>query len=111
MVKHVLQVFLGERRALHVADGADLFRQAQGVRLGDGLLLVLRELDEHLDVVAEVALRAHQDERRPGPVPADLGNPLLQHVVEGGRRHDAEAQQEDVRAGVAQGPDRVEVVL
>lgn len=42
---------------------------------------------------------------------ADLWNPLLRNVLEGGGVDDAEAQQEHVRAGVAQRPQLVELIL
>ncbi len=40
-----------------------------------------------------------------------LRYPLLPDVCEGGRRHDREADEEDVRVGIAQRAEGVKVVL
>uniref|UniRef100_A0A6B0V192 Putative secreted protein n=1 Tax=Ixodes ricinus TaxID=34613 RepID=A0A6B0V192_IXORI len=82
-----------------------------GALLWHWLLSIACQFDEHLDVRAEVALRAHQDKGCFGAVPPQLGQPLLRGVVERGGAHHREAEQEHRRVGVAQGPQRVKVVL
>ena len=82
-VEHFLQVLLGQRRALDVLHSADALRQVPGVPLGDGDLVVARQFDEDLDVVAQVALRPDENERRLGTVSSNLRHPLFENVVKG----------------------------
>lgn len=110
-VEHLLQVLLRERRALDVRHGAGLFGQRPRVLLGHGLLAAPRQLDQHLDILPQVALRAHQEDGRQRAAPADLGHPLLPHVLEGGGADHAEAEQQGVGAAVAEVAQFVELVL
>ena len=110
-VEHFLQVLLRQRRALDVRHRTDVARELPRRILRHGLVTVLVELDQYFDVVAQVALRADQQQWRVGAVRAQFGQPLLAHVVEGGGRHDREADEKDVGVRVAQRSQTVEVVL
>ena len=110
-VERLLQVLLGEGGALHVVRRPDLLRHGLGPRAQHRLDLGAVQVDEHVDVQQEVGLRAHQDDGRRGVVRPDLGHPLLGDVVEGGGVDHAEAEDEDVRVGVGQGPEAVELLL
>lgn len=110
-VEHLLQILLRQRRALHVHDGADFLRQRPGVLLGDGPLPPPRQLDQDLDVLPQVALRAHQEDRGEGAATADFGHPLLPDVLEGGRADHAEAEQQRVGSAVAEVAEFVKLIL
>ncbi len=71
----------------------------------------MRKLNEHLDVIAQITLRADEDDGRLGAVVLDFRKPFLAHVVEWRGGHDAEANEEHVSAWVAQRPQRVKVIL
>lgn len=77
----------------------------------DGLLLGVPQLDQGLGVLAQVGLGANQDHWHLAAVGAQLGDPLLTHVVEGGGQGHTEAEEKHVGVGVDQGPQRVKVVL
>ena len=64
-----------------------------------------------LDVGAQVALGADEQHWSVWLVGAQLWQPLVSDVTEGGGRDDAETHQEHVAAGVTQRPQGVEVVL
>lgn len=55
-VKHALEAFLGQGRALEVLLRLDLFGHGTSLRLGDGLELPLAELVDSVTVVSEVEL-------------------------------------------------------
>ena len=67
---------LCERGALDVLDGFQLAREALAGVLRERLLAAARELLARGRVVAQVRLRAHQQERRLRAVVFDLGHPL-----------------------------------
>ena len=110
-VKHVLQVLLGQRRALAEADGAQLLRQLPSLLSADCSLLVLGQADQHLHVLPLVQLGAHQDQRRPGAVLLDLGNPPADQVAERAGSDHAVAQEEDVCVPVAQRSETLQFIL
>lgn len=110
-IKDLLEVFLSQSRALDVGRGFYFLGTELRSLLRDGLLFALVQLDENFDVLPEVRLRPHQDDGRLGAVAPDFGNPLLTHVLEGRGADDAEAQQEDVRVGIAQRPELVKFIL
>ena len=110
-VKHLLQVLLRQRRALDVCDSPDFFRQRPGIFLWHGPLPPPRQLDQHFDVLPQVALRADEEDGREGAAAADLWHPLFPHVLKGGGADHAEAEQQGVRATVAEVPEFVELIL
>lgn len=101
LVKHLLQVLLGQTRALYEGHGPDILRQLLGLLGAHGPLLIPGQLDQHLDVFPQVQLGPHQDHGCPGAVTADLGRPAVGGVAEGGGAHHAVAEQEDVGIVVA----------
>lgn len=110
-VEHLLQVLLGEGRALHVRHRADFVRERAGVLLRDGLLVAACEVDEDLDVLPQVALGAHQQHGCERASPANLRNPFLRDILEGGGADHTEAQEEDVSSRVAEVTQFVEFIL
>lgn len=110
-IERLLQVLLRERRALHVVGRPDLLRHAAGPRAQHGLDVGAVQVDEDVHVQEEVRLGAHEDDGRGRVVRPDLRDPLLGDVVEGGGVDHAEAQEEDVRVGVGQRPEFVELLL
>ena len=111
LVEDVLEALLGEGRTLDVLDGLELARQLLALVDGDDALLVLGQLLDGGGVVAQVDLRADQQEGRLLAVVRDLGHPLLFDVLERRRRHHREADEEDVRLRVAERPQPVVVLL
>lgn len=65
----------------------------------------------HLDIFSKVTLRPNEYKRHEWGVSPNLWNPLLRNVLEGSRTDDAEAQQEDICAGVTQRPQLVKLIL
>lgn len=110
-IKDLLEVFLSQSRALDVGRGFYFLSTELCSLLRYWLFFALVQLDEDFDILPEVWLCPNQDDGRLGAVAANFGNPLLTHILEGRRAHHAEAQQEDVRVGVAQRPELVEFIL
>lgn len=110
-VKHLLQVLLCQCRALDVRDRAHFFRQRPGVLLQHRPLPPSGQLDQHLHVLPQVALSAHQQDGGQGAAAADLGDPLLPDVLEGGGADHAEAEQQGVGSAVAEVAQLVEFIL
>lgn len=110
-VEHLLQVLLRQRRALDVSDRAHFFRQRPGVLFQHRPLPPSGQLDQHLDVLPQVALCADQEDGGQGAAAADFGDPLLPDVLEGGGADHAEAEQQGVGSAVAEVAQLVEFVL
>jgi hypothetical protein len=108
LVKDVLESLLGQGRALDVLDGTELSGHSFTVLSLDGLHLLLTELAEDgvLLVVAlllrwaQIELGTDNQARDTGAVVVDFGEPLLADVLEGSRRDDGEADEEDIGLGV-----------
>lgn len=100
LVKDVLQPLLRQRRALDVLDRAQLAREPLALVVGDRPLLLARELLNHLRVVPQIDLRAHDETWHARTVMVHFRKPLLLDVLERGRGRNAEAHQEDVRLRV-----------
>ena len=111
LVKDSLQSFLCEGGALEVLDSPHLPPQPRPLTARHGLLLAGRQRLHHLHVVPEVGLGAHQDEGSLGAEVLDLRHPGLLHILESGGGDHAEADDEDVRLGVGERPQLVEVRL
>lgn len=111
LIEHRLEALLGQSRALQILDGGDLLGHCQSLGIGDGgELLVLQLLDRGL-VVAQIQLGADQDDRDTGAVVTHLGEPLGPDVLKGGRIHQREADEEDVRLGIGERSQPVVVLL
>lgn len=110
-VKRLLQVLLRERRALDVVRGPDLLRHAPRPGAQNRLDVGPVQVDEDVHVQQEVRLGPDQNDGRRRVVRPDLRDPLLGDVVERGGVDHAEAQEEDVRVGVRQRPELIELLL
>ena len=101
LVEDVLQSFLRESAALHVAHGVDLLLSLARRLLRHHAQTLGRQLSLHALVVTKIALGADQDDRDAGSVVLDLRPPLRLHVVERVGGDDAEADQENISLRVA----------
>lgn len=110
-VESLLKVLLCQRRALHVLCGPDLLGDTPSPRTEHGLHLVSVQVDENVDVQQEIRLSPDQDDGRRRVARADLRDPFLGDVLEGGRVDHTEAQQEDVRVSVGQRAEAVKLFL
>lgn len=110
-VERILQVLLGERRALGEAHRAQFLGEPPALLGVHGPLLVLCQVDQHLDVLLQVHLGADQHQGRVGTVLADLGNPPLDQVPEGAGPDHAVAEEEDVGVLVAERSQAIQLVL
>ena len=110
-IEGVLQVLLGQRRALCEAHHAELLGELPALLGAHRPLLVLRQVDQHLDVLPQVQLGADEHQGRAGAVLTDLGNPPFDQAAEGAGPHHAVAEQEDVGVPVAQRPEALQLVL
>lgn len=110
-VKHLFEVFLSQSRAFDIGDSFDFLSAQLRRLLGDWLLFAFVQLNEHFDIFSKVRLGPNQDDGGLRAVTPNLRYPLLTDVLEGGGAHHAEAQQEDVCVGVAEGPQLVKLVL
>lgn len=110
-VKHVLEVALSQSRTLHIVPGSDPASQSPGLAVGHRFGAALVQADEDIHVVAEVRLSAHQHDGRERVASTDLRNPFGGDVVEGDGVDQAEAQDEDVHMGVAQGAEMTKLLL
>ena len=111
VVEDALEALLGEGGALDVLVGPELAREGFPLFVVDGLSAFLLEAGDGVGVVPEVELRAHEDEGHAGRVVVDFRVPLGANVLEGRGVRDGEAEQEDVRLRVRQGPQAVVVLL
>jgi hypothetical protein len=111
LVEDVLQLVLGQRRALDVLDGSELPGHPLASITGDRRHLLLCKLVSHGSVVAEIDLGADDEARDTGAVVVDLGKPLFPDVFKAGRGGYAEADEEDVGLRVGERPEAVVVFL
>ena len=111
LIKHILQLILRQRRALHILDSAQLFRHPLSILPPNRAHLLLIELLAHAGVIAEIGLRADDQAGHAGTVVVHLWEPLFAHVLEGGGRGDGEADEEDVGLGVGEGTQTVVIFL
>jgi len=102
-LEHVSDAVAGLRRALDVRIDAQLARQLVAV--------VGRHQLRRAAVPPQVDLGGDEDDRCVAAVMADLGHPLHLHVVEAGDAVDGEADDDGVRAPVAERPQSVVVLL
>jgi hypothetical protein len=76
LVKDTLQIPLRERGALQILDGADLLGDLHRLLVLYGRHFALAQLLTHFGIVAEVEFGADEDDRDPGGVVLDFGEPL-----------------------------------
>lgn len=102
-VDDLAQLLLDAGRALDVAHRPQPAGRSPALRHADRLLVPLLQHGADLVHLAQVRLRAHQDEGRAGGgrrMRADLGQPRVLHVTQRVGPDDGEAEDEDVCAGV-----------
>jgi len=95
LVKHVLQLVLGQGTALDVADGAESLAIFSPSSFRTGLIFCLPSFSRTLGR-PQIRLRADDQARYTRTVMVHLRKPLFPHVLEAGGRRDAEADEEDV---------------
>jgi len=111
LVKHRLETFLSQRRALKVVNGADLLHAVLSLLGRDDVQALRLERRDRAGVVAQVALGADQDEWYAWCMVLDLREPLRLHIVERVRRNDREADQKHIRLRVREWAKTVVVLL
>lgn len=82
LVEYVLQTLLRERGALEVLHGTNFLGHLETLLVGDGGKLLLTETLESLLVLAQIHLRAGENDRRVGAMVADFGEPLHKETRE-----------------------------
>lgn len=100
LIEDVLQALLSECRAFDVLDCSEFAGKPLTLLGGNWPLLLSLQFLEHLRVVSQIDLSTDDEARHSRTVMVDLWEPLLLHVLKGGRRSHAEAHEEDVRLGV-----------
>jgi len=111
LVKDVLETLLCEGRALEVLDGVDFLCHLETHRVGDGLHALLLELVDGVAVLTQIELGAREDDGGVSSVVRNLGIPLGANVVERGRVHQREADEENVGLRVRQRSETVVIFL
>lgn len=86
LVKHALEVALGQGRALEVLVGLDLLRAEQGLVVRHGLHALLAQGVQGRRVFPKVELGSDEDDGDVGRVMVDLGVPLGERALAGGPR-------------------------
>ncbi len=110
-VEHLLQVLLRQRGAFSKRDGADAPGAQASVVSTHQSLLAVRESDQHLDVLPQVALSAHEDDGNARTEAMNLGGPAGCHAPEGGRKNHAVAEQEDISFTVTERTEALKLIL
>ncbi len=110
-VEHLLQVLLRQRGAFSKRDGADAPGAQASVVSAHQSLLAVRESDQHLDVLPQVALSAHEDDGNARTEAMNLGGPAGRHAPEGGRKNHAVAEQEDISFTVTERTEALKLIL
>lgn len=110
-VEHFLQVLLRQRGAFSKRDSADAPGAQAGVVSAHWFLLAVRESDQHLDVLPQVALGAHEDDGNARTEAMNLGGPAGHHAPEGGWKNHAVAEQEDISFTVTEWTEALKLIL
>lgn len=110
-VKHVLEVLLRQRRALEVANGADLPGKSGTLLVVDRRLPSFPQLVDGISVFPQVELGTDKKDRNVWCVMLNFGNPLSGDVLERRRADDAEADEEDVGLRVREGSQSIVIFL
>jgi hypothetical protein len=117
-IKDILESLLSQCRTLDVLDSAELSGHSLAILSLNRLHLLLTKLAEDGVLVVTLLLRWAQIELGTDDqagdaraVVVDFGEPLLADVLEGGRRDDREADEEDVGLRVRERAETVVVLL
>jgi len=97
--------------AFEVVAGADLLSDSHTLFRGHRALVSLPELVDSLGVASQVLLAANKDDGQSRAEMHDLGNPLLLNIIQAVRTVNCEADENDVRIGIAQWPQAIVVFL
>ena len=111
LIEDGLETSLGEGRALHVLDGANLLDHLETLLVGDGALLLASKLLASGGIITKIDLGADEDDGGVGAVVGHLGVPLGTDVLKGRRVHNREADEEDVGLGVGERAETIVVLL
>lgn len=110
-VEHFLQVLLCQSRAFSERHGTDAPGAQAGLVAAHRFLLAVCESDQHLDVLPQVTLGAHEDDGNARTEALHLRGPAVRHAPEGGWKDHAEAEQEDISVTVTEWTKAVKLVL
>jgi len=98
-------------RAFQIMLSTDLLRNCHTFFRGYGPLTCLPEFINDSWIATKILLATDENDGQASAEMHDLGNPLLLHVVKRVGGIDGEADKNDMRVGVAQGPETVIVFL
>lgn len=107
----VLQILLGQRAALDVADSSILASDLLDLLWCDWALSHIAEALKSSWIGAQIALGSNQQEGRVGAVVLDLRQPFLDYVAERDWVDNREHDQEEIGLWVAQRAKAIVVVL
>ena len=110
-VKDVFEVVLCQSRALHVVVSSDPVCQPSGLSAGHWFGAPLVQVNEDIHIEAEVRLGPDQDDGSSRVAGTDLWDPFGGDVIEGDGVDQAEAQDEDIHVGIAQGAKMAKLLL
>lgn len=110
-VEHFLQVLLRQRGAFSKRDGADAPGAQASIVSAHQFLLAIWESDQHLDVLPQVALGAHEDDGNARTEAMNLRGPAGRHAPEGGWKNHAVAEQEDISFTVTEWTEALKLIL
>ena len=111
LVENVLQALLRQSRALHILHRAELPSEPLSLVWSHRSLLLPRQLLQHLGVIPQVDLGADDEAGHARTVVADLREPFLLYVLEGGWRCYTKAHKKHVRLRVRQRPESIVILL
>jgi len=91
--------------------GTDLLSDCHTLFRGHWTLVGFPELIHGLGVTSQVLFAANKDDRQASAKVHDLGDPLLLNVIQTVRTVNCEANKDDMRVGIAKGPQSIIVFL
>lgn len=109
--EHVFDAFVGLSRAFVIFDSTDSLANIFAFFRSNRFLVCFMELFHGSLIVAEILLAPDENDRQALAEVENLGDPLFLHIVQGVRRVDSEADQDDMRVRVRQRPKTVVVLL
>ena len=111
LIENILQLVLRQGTTFHILHRPQILRHPLPILLPDRLHTLLGQLIFHARIVTQICLSADDQARHARAVVVHFGEPFLTHVLEGGRRGDAEADEEDVSLRVGERAQPVIVFL
>lgn len=110
-VKHIFEVLLSQSRTLHIVVSSYPVGQPSGLAVAHWFGAPLVQVNEDVHIMAKVCLCPNQNDGRVRVASADLWDPFGSDVIEGDRVDQAEAQNEDIHVGIAQGAKMTKLLL